>query len=218
MNKRSVAMIAMIALLAALGTTGCVSKKMFRKNVEDNDQRVAGVESGVEANERRIEELSSETDGRIAEVRGTAEKAVEIGNKASSDAVKAQAMAEKAARGKLLWSVTLSDDSVKFSFDQAELPDSAKAPLDELISKIKSYGKAVYIEIEGHTDNIGSADYNLELGERRAEAVKRYLNQAGGIPLHAINVIAYGETKPIADNATPDGRAANRRVVIKVLE
>jgi len=218
MNKRTVAWIAVVALLATLGSTGCVSKKMFRKNVEETDQRVAGVESGVEANERRIEDLATETDSRIAEVRGTAEKAVEIGNKASSEAARAQATAEKAARGKLLWEVTLSDESVKFSFDQAELPDGAKAPLDNLISKIKAYDKAVYVEIEGHTDNIGSADYNLMLGERRAGAVKRYLNIEGGIPLHAINVISYGESKPVADNATPDGRAANRRVVIKVLE
>jgi outer membrane protein OmpA-like peptidoglycan-associated protein len=218
MNKRSVAWIAVIALLATLGSTGCVTKKLFRKNVEETDQRVSGVESGVEANERRIEELSAETDSRIAAAQGTAEKAVEIGNKASSDAVKAQAMAEKAARGKLLWEVTLSDESVKFAFDQTELPDAAKAPLDNLISKVKGYGKAVYVEIEGHTDNIGSADYNMTLGERRAEAVKRYMNQSGGIPLHAINVISYGEANPVADNGTPDGRSANRRVVIKVLE
>jgi len=218
MKKRHVAWIAAIALVGVLGSTGCVSKKLFRKNVEETDQRVAGVESGVEANERRIDDLASETDSRIAEVRGTAEKAVEIGSVADQKAVKAQQMAEKAARGKLLWEVTLSDDSVRFSFDQAELPDAAKARLDELIAKVKAYDKAVYIEVEGHTDNIGSPEYNLTLGERRAEAVKRYLNQAGRLPLHAINVISYGENQPVADNATPDGRAQNRRVVIKVLE
>jgi len=218
MKKRHVAWIAAIALVGVLGSTGCVSKKLFRKNVEETDQRVAGVESGVEANERRIDDLASETDSRIAEVRGTAEKAVEIGSVADQKAVKAQQMAEKAARGKLLWEVTLSDDSVRFSFDQAELPDAAKARLDELIAKVKAYDKAVYIEVEGHTDNIGSPASHLTLVERRAAAVKRYLNQAGRLPLHAINVISYGENQPVADNATPDGRAQNRRVVIKVLE
>jgi outer membrane protein OmpA-like peptidoglycan-associated protein len=218
MNKRHVAWIAGIALVGVLGSTGCVSKKLFRKNVEETDQRVAGVESGVEANERRIEDLATETDGKIAEVRGTAERAVELGTAANTEARKAQQMAEKAARGKLLWEVTLSDDSVRFSFDQAELPDVAKATLDELIAKVKAYDKAVYIEVEGHTDDIGSPEYNLTLGERRAEAVKRYLNQAGRLPLHAINVISYGESQPVADNGSKDGRAQNRRVIIKVLE
>lgn len=218
MNKRHVAWIAGIVLVGVLGSTGCVSKKLFRKNVEETDQRVAGVESGVEGNERRIEDLATETDTKIAEVRGTAERAVELGNQASVEAQKAQELAEKAARGKLLWEITLSDDSVRFSFDQAELPDAAKAKLDDLIAKVKAYDKAVYVEIEGHTDNIGSPEYNLTLGERRADAVKRYLNQAGRLPLHAINVISYGESQPVADNGTQDGRAQNRRVVIKVLE
>jgi outer membrane protein OmpA-like peptidoglycan-associated protein len=218
MNKRNVAVIVAIVLVGALGSTGCVSKKMFRKNVEETDQRVAGVESGIESNERRIDDLATETDSKIAAVRGTAERAVEIGNQANSQARQAQEMAEKAARGKLLWEVTLTDESVKFSFDQVELPEPAKASLDELAGKVKSYNKAVYVEIEGHTDNIGSPEYNLQLGERRAEAVRRYMNQSAGIPLHAMNVISYGEAQPIADNGTPDGRSKNRRVVVKVLE
>ena len=76
----------------------------------------------------------------------------------------------------------------------------------------------MYIEIEGHTDNVGSEKYNHDLGLKRAEAVRNYLRKEGGIPLHAINVISYGESKPEADNSTRDGRAANRRVVINVLE
>jgi len=218
MKKRTVAIVVAIVLVAVVGSTGCVSKKMFRKNVDETDQRITGVESGVESNERRIDDLASETDSKIASVRQTADRAVEIGSQASTQAKQAQETAERAARGKLIWEVTLSDDSVKFSFDQVELPDEAKARLDELAKKIKSYNKAVYVEVEGHTDNIGSPEYNLSLGERRAEAVKRYLNQSGGIPLHAINVISYGESQPVADNGTPEGRSKNRRVVVKVLE
>ncbi len=78
--------------------------------------------------------------------------------------------------------------------------------------------KAVYLEIEGHTDNIGSDQYNMELGEKRAKAVLTYLNEKDGLPLHAMSVISYGKTKPVADNKTANGRAQNRRVVIKVLE
>jgi len=78
--------------------------------------------------------------------------------------------------------------------------------------------KTVYLEIEGHTDNVGSEEYNKVLGERRAEAVRVYLNEKGGIPLHAMNVISYGEDEPVSDNGSRTGRAQNRRVVIRVLE
>jgi hypothetical protein len=73
------------------------------------------------------------------------------------------------------------------------------------------------LTIEGHTDNAGSKDYNLKLGLDRAENVKRYLYENHQVPLHKINVISYGEEKPIAPNKSRDGRAQNRRVVIRVL-
>ena len=77
--------------------------------------------------------------------------------------------------------------------------------------------KGGFIEIEGHTDNAGAKDFNQRLGLERAEHVKRYLYEQHQVPLHKINVISYGEDKPIAPNNTRDGRAQNRRVVIRVL-
>jgi peptidoglycan-associated lipoprotein len=214
-NRMVVAGVAVIALALA---PGCVTKKVFQKNVEDTDARLAGVESGVETNERRIGDLTTDTDAKIASVRGTAEKAVELGSTALGKAESAQETAEKAARGRLLWTVTLSDDSVKFSFDQASVPPDAARVLDDLATQVKGMDKAVYLEIEGHTDSIGSEEYNQMLGERRANAVRVYLNEKGGIPLHAMNVISFGESRPVADNRTPQGRSQNRRVVIRVLE
>ena len=76
----------------------------------------------------------------------------------------------------------------------------------------------MYLEIEGHTDNVGAETYNERLGAERAGHVLKYLNQKGGLPLHAMNAVSYGESQPIADNSTRQGRAQNRRVVIKVLE
>ena len=92
-----------------------------------------------------------------------------------------------------------------------------KARLDELISQLKADPKGIYIEIEGHTDNVGDKVYNETLGMERAEAVKRYLYEQHQVPLHKIIVISYGEDKPVAPNNKRDGRAQNRRVVIKVL-
>jgi outer membrane protein OmpA-like peptidoglycan-associated protein len=173
-----------------------------------------GVESGLESQEKRTSDLAKDTDTRITEVKGTADKAVEIGSQAMTKAESA----EKAARGKILWTTTLSDDSVKFTFDGDKVPENAQAILNDLASKVKGLDKAVYLEIEGHTDNIGSDTYNEKLGEARAEAVRNYLAENGGIPLHAMNVISYGETKPVAANNTAEGRAKNRRVVVRVLE
>lgn len=214
MQTRKFGWMAGLLAVAMVASTGCVSKKVYRKQVEETDARIKGVESGVEANERRVTDLASETDNKISSVRGTAEKAVEIGSTALSKAESA----EKLAKGKILWTTTLSDDRVKFSFDQNDIPSEAATMLDDLASKVKGLDKTAYLEIEGHTDNVGSEAYNQELGLKRAEAVRNYLAANGGLPLHAMNVISFGEKNPVADNGSKDGRAKNRRVVIRVLE
>ena len=89
--------------------------------------------------------------------------------------------------------------------------------LDELIRQIKADPKGAYFEIEGHTDDVGETVVNERIGLERAESVKRYLYEQHQIPLHKMNVISYGEEKPIAPNKTKEGRAQNRRVVVKVL-
>ena len=89
--------------------------------------------------------------------------------------------------------------------------------LDALVTKLKAEPNGAFIEIEGHTDSAGTPETNYRLGLQRAENVKRYIYEQHQVPLHRINVISYGEDKPIAPNKTRDGRAQNRRVVIKVL-
>jgi outer membrane protein OmpA-like peptidoglycan-associated protein len=227
-----------VLALVLIATPGCVSSKMFKSNVEDTDSRVTAVENAVESTEKRIDDLKSETDRRIEATRQKADQAATVGNQALSKAESA----EKAAQGKLLWTVTLTDDKVKFEFGKTELDSGALwtvtltddkvkfefgkteldsgaiSLLDDLAAKVKSYGKALYLEVEGHTDNVGDENYNLSLAHKRADAVRNYLNQNGGIPLHAMNTIAFGESKPIADNSSKEGRAQNRRVVVRVLE
>jgi len=102
-------------------------------------------------------------------------------------------------------------------FGAGELPDEAKSAIDQMVNNLKEQKSAIWIEIEGHTDNVGNKKYNEQLGMTRAESVKRYLYEQHQVPLHKMNVISYGEDKPAAPNTTRDGRAQNRRVVIKVL-
>ena len=213
-----VALLASLTVVAVLGASGCITKSAYRENATKTDARMNSTESAVEANERRIADLAGETDSKLETIEGEVQRAMEVGNNAVNRADQAATMAEKAARGKLLWTVTLSDEKVRFPLNGHTLPDAATAELDRLVEQIMSYGKAVYVEVEGHTDSSGEAQFNYELGEKRAMAVRNYLNRNGGIPLHAMNTISYGESSPEADNTSPEGRARNRRVVIKVLE
>ena len=73
-------------------------------------------------------------------------------------------------------------------------------------------------EIEVHTDSTGSPEYNEKLGEERAMAVRDYIAKKYGVALSRLNEISYGKEKPVADNKTREGRAENRRVVIRILE
>jgi len=113
--------------------------------------------------------------------------------------------------------VTISEDQGNFKLNQTALPDDAKKRIDELVNQLKATPNGAYIEVEGYTDSVGSKEYNEKLGLERAESVKRYLYQQHQIPLHRINVISYGAENPVAPNKTKEGRAKNRRVVIKVL-
>jgi outer membrane protein OmpA-like peptidoglycan-associated protein len=118
---------------------------------------------------------------------------------------------------KLIYQVTLSEDQGNFQFGATALPDSARARIDQMVGQLKTDPKGIFIEIEGHTDNVGDKMINHKLGLDRAEAVKRYLYEQHQVPLHKINVISYGEDKPIAPNNNREGRAQNRRVVVRIL-
>ena len=135
----------------------------------------------------------------------------------STNPAGAKADAVDRASRRLVFEVVLSEDQGNFRFGRTELPDAAKARLDEMITELKSDPKGAYFEIEGHTDDVGPTAVNEKIGLGRAEAVKRYLYEQHQIPLHKINVISYGEDKPVAPNRTRDDRAQNRRVVVRVL-
>ena len=107
-----------------------------------------------------------------------------------------------------MYEVVLSEDQGNFKFGKAELPDQAKARIDEMVTQLKADPKGIYIEIEGHTDAVGGTRTNDHLGLQRAEAVKRYLYEAHQVPLHKINAISFGEEKPVAPNNTQAGPRA----------
>ncbi len=102
--------------------------------------------------------------------------------------------------------------SVTFGFDSSDLTNSARNALNDVAQILTQYTDT-RVNIAGHTDSTGNADYNQRLSERRAEAVGNYLAQSG-VTRNRLNMTGYGQTQPVASNATEDGRAQNRRVEI----
>ena len=215
-----------IVVLAAGGATACASKKFVRTSVGEVNDKVDSVNRSLEETQER----TRRNEGRIGEVDQKAQAAAQSAQQAGSAAQQAQQAAVEArndantkfdtidkASKRLVYEVVLSEDSGNFKFGKTVLPDEAKAKIDEMVAHLKQDPKNVFIEIEGHTDNVGDKLINDKLGLERAQAVQRYLYEQYQVPLHKMNVISYGEEKPIAPNKTKAGRAQNRRVVIKVL-
>jgi outer membrane protein OmpA-like peptidoglycan-associated protein len=218
---RKLLLVVPLAMLAA-GSTACATKKFVRGEVGQVNTKVQGLSTQLEETQERTKKNEgriSEVDQKATAAGQSAQAAQSAADTAKSDAAKADARAaavETASR-KLIYEVVLNEDEGNFKFGKTTLPDEAKAKIDEMVAGLKADPKNVFIEVEGHTDNVGSKAYNEHLGLERAEAVKRYLYEAHQVPLHKINVISYGEEKPVAPNNKRDGRAQNRRVVIKVL-
>jgi outer membrane protein OmpA-like peptidoglycan-associated protein len=157
------------------------------------------------ASHRFVRDQVAVVEGHTKQVEGTAGEAL---NRANA--------AHKLAEGKFLYEVVLSDDSVKFPVDKHALSPEAQQRLSELVQRLKSENRNVYLEIQGYTDSTGSPEYNEKLGQERAEAVRRYLSEQG-VALNRMGTISYGQDHPVAPNDTNEGRAQNRRVAIIVL-
>ncbi len=192
-------------LLGAFGLTGCASKRFVGEEVSKSSA----------ATEKHISQVESQVEQTQTTVREHGVKITEL-DKTTRDALERAQAAGKLAEGKFVYSLVLSDDAVKFPVDGHDLSPEAIQKLDDFASRLKAENKNVYLEIQGHTDSTGPDMYNYRLGEQRAEAVRRYLNQKG-VALNRMSTISYGKTEPLDDNKTKDGRAKNRRVVVVVL-
>ncbi|MBE7373638.1 OmpA family protein [Pseudomonas sp. AL-54] len=104
---------------------------------------------------------------------------------------------------------------VKFDFDRAVVKPDSYADIQNLADFMKEYGQTSTV-LEGHTDSIGTDAYNQRLSERRANAVREVLVDQYGVEGSRVNAVGYGESRPVADNATEEGRAINRRVEAEV--
>jgi peptidoglycan-associated lipoprotein len=216
--KRLVTAVA-ISALALGGSSACATKKMVKQRVGEVNDKVDTLSKSVEENQERTRTNETKINDVDQRAQAASQKAYGRADEAyaAADKVNARADAIEAASKRLVYEVVLSEDKGGFKFGQSKIPADVQSRLDELVAQLKANPNGGYIEIEGHTDNVGPKDVNYKIGLDRAEAVKRYLYENQQIPLHKMNVISYGEEKPIAPNKTKAGRAQNRRVVIKVL-
>jgi len=211
MSKQRVALyLGLVVVIALVVGPGCATKKYVQGEMTTIDKKVENVSTEVEANQKRLKEHD--------------EKLASIGEVIAKHDSQFQAVdgkiddVKKMIRGNLIYKETLRSNDAKFGFDSAELSADAKAALDRFVQQLIAMNRGLYLEIQGHTDNTGTDEVNVPLGQKRAEAVMLYLYKQYHIPLYRMQVISLGSSVPVADNGTREGRAQNRRVEILVYE
>lgn len=223
---RSITYLTVALAVTAAATSACATKKFVRTEVSDVNTKVNTLSTSLEAtqertrrNETKIGEVDTKADAAAraaAEARAVGDASVTAGKDLDTRLTGAMNDIQASAR-RMIFEVTLSEDEGHFRSGRTAMPTEAKTKLDGMVAQMMAHPKNSFIEIEGYTDNVGASSYNEQLGLERAEAVKRYLHEQHQMPLHKMNVISYGEEKPVAPNATRAGRALNRRVVVRVL-
>ncbi len=222
-------------MVVALGpmlllTTGCIATRKYVKNTTAPlDSHINKVDQKVDQktaqNAQDIRSLDDKTESGIADARNSAEKANQAAGQADQHAQQARQVGEQgvAEANKAQEMVDNFDNyqsdqraTILFDLNKATLTETDMQRLDQLAQNVGSL-KHYVIQIQGYTDKTGPEQYNLQLSQKRANAVIRYLTTNGKIPLVRIYSMGYGESDPAAPNATRKGRELNRRVDLTVM-
>ena len=202
MFTRAVSAAAIAATLGACATSRSVDERIAASQAQTN-QRIESVASQVED----LQQRQQQTDAKIEQLSQSAQEALRRAQEAGV-----------LAKGTVVFEQSFAEDRVKFKSGSHDLDKAAQSALDEFAGRVLALNTQYFVEIQGHTDDTGGERYNEELGQRRAEAVRRYLSRTHKLPLARMSTISYGDTLPLASNKTRTGRTANRRVVLVVLE
>ena len=228
--------VLVLAGMTLLVTGGCATKSFVREEIGKSEtrtgQQVGRVDDDLGQEKARITGLTgqvTESTRRADEVSAASNQAALRADQAAARADQATAVASQAlARadqtdGRLtrLWATrnkrTLGATvSIRFAFDRAQIDDRGETALLD-VAKILQENPTVLVDLEGYTDAVGNAGYNLALSQRRVEAVRRFLVEKG-VELHRIQSIGLGDSRAVADNKTKDGRDQNRRVIVKLFD
>jgi outer membrane protein OmpA-like peptidoglycan-associated protein len=237
MQRLSILLVISATLVA---TSGCASKKYVRNTVTESSDKLS---ARIDGNEGEMKEIRDNLDKKITTVDGRVStvdtrvsaldtKTTEGLNGLKGDvqnvdqhAADARKAADRAAsdvgtlgtkfQNRNMFDVS-SEKTVQFKFDSAKLDKQYMDALDEIAATLVQNPDAIVV-LEGRTDSVGSKDYNVQLGERRIEAVRRYLAVDKSVPVYKIHEVSFGAEKPIAENKTRDGREKNRAVTMTVM-
>ena len=213
------------SLLATTLVTGCSTKKYVRNQTTPVINKTNELDDKTAANNRALQDLDRRTGTGISGAQTSAGNAQQAANQANTAAGQAQQSAQDAVhRADTLGSVVqnldtykqVGDVSVTFGFNKADLTRQAKGQLDGLGAQLAAQ-RSYILSLTGGTDSVGSASYNYELSDKRAQAVVQYLASKYNVPAHRFYLIGLGKDQAVATNATAGGRAKNRRVDVQLL-
>ncbi len=197
-NRKCRVTLSLLALFA-FGVLGCATTSYVNKK----DQEIREMAKANQAQIGELEQEVSAADAKAEEAKRTANEAWEKAEEAAK------------TRGYVGYQV-IGERDVNFDFDRYDLTKIAKDILDEMGAMMQQKPELI-LNIEGHTDNTGPDAYNVVLGNKRAESVRRYLADKFGIHIHRIFYISQGESKPKTLNDTRSGRTTNRRATLLLM-
>ena len=222
MKRTSLAICLAVSMAA---TVGCASKNYVKQQTTPLINKTNELDDMTAKNTKDIKDVDARAQAGIAAVNAKTDAVEQKTQTAAQNAGQAQQVADAAnARVGVLTNTVanldnyhaVAETSVKFGFNKDVLTPKAKEALDQLAGNIAST-KGYIIALEGSTDSVGSADYNYDLSQRRANSVIQYLASKYNVPAHKIYVIGLGKDKPVESNKTASGRADNRRVDVRLM-
>ena len=217
-----------LTILLALSTAfslGCASKNYVRQQTTPLINKTNELDDLAAKNSKDIKDVNARAQSGIEAVNTKTAEVDQKAQAAAQQATQAQTLADTAVNRVDTLQTTVAnldnyrvvtETSVHFGFNKDNLTKKAKDALDQLATDVNNT-KGYIITVEGGTDSVGSADYNYGLSERRADAVIQYLASKHDVPAHKIYLIGLGKDKPVDSNKTSTGRAANRRVDVRLM-
>ena len=222
MTRTSLTIFLAVSMAA---TVGCTTKNYVKQETTPLVNKTNELDDMTAKNTREIKDVDARAQAGIQAVNTKTADVEQKAQAAGQSASQAQQMAD-AANGRvgvLTNTVAnldnyrpVAETSVKFGFNKDNLTAKSKDALDQLGGSI-SGTKGYIITLEGSTDSVGSAEYNYDLSQRRANSVIQYLASKYNVPAHKIYVIGLGKDKPVETNKTSAGRADNRRVDVRLM-
>jgi OmpA-OmpF porin, OOP family len=237
---RKLMIVLVISMVASLAS-GCLATRKFTRNEVKTSSDALGARIDTNSSEiketqdnvNRVNDRVTSVDGKVtdldtrttqglntlkSDVQSVDQKAGQantLGQKNSGDIVALDQKFQNQFQNRNQFNIT-SEKAIQFKFDSATLDKTFMADLDEIAAAVMQNPNAIVV-LEGRTDSTGDDNYNIRLGERRVEAVRRYLTVEKEVPVYRIHEISFGAAKPIASNDSREGREQNRAVKVSVL-